>query len=448
MVMQISVVALVLLATVPVLFGLQVTDIEMDEDSLKIDENGVSLYLKVDFNASIYYDITGSVKVDLISGNDRISVYNWNGVVDKNGESSIIIDERLSWAAPVLILLLCADDRENTVLKVDARISTLGGMMSAVAKADMNLGNVLGMSTSKLTFTHIGAADVDNCNGISAEIDVDESSVLGELLGNFIGGIDLSDLDDLKDYISLLDMNELMGDLDLAALADLFNAVILLGWDGSPKDINIGGDMWAIEGFDNGGGIITTVIMDDGAGTRVIIHYNNAGDVIGAEMITSDMAIGVTYVGGKARSATVETDDALLTLTFDGSENITKAVMVTGDTILTVEFDAAGDPATASMETNMGGTKITLKYDLVANKISAKLGVDIGGVVLDVGMIFDVDDETVKITIGMNGGANKLITFLNTAAGKAPADPGYIPKEQADMMIQIIKILYGRGAIP
>lgn len=155
--MQLALVSLVLLATVPIAMG----GVQIDNADPEVKFDDTTYTVKVDMTASIstnlYFDVTGfSAGVSLAAGDQCFELYRINDMTIPRKGTDIDLkgtSHEISLMTFVTMMVYGAYCGENVLLVLDIRGSTLSGMMSmstsvSTVVADMTDGSMTMTSSS------------------------------------------------------------------------------------------------------------------------------------------------------------------------------------------------------------------------------------------------------------------------------------------------------------
>ena len=247
--MQVSLVSLILLATVPLALGGLNVDIESGPDvnyDASVHELVVSL--KGQAHADLYFDITGfRYDISITSGGERMYVYGSDDMgISRKGSTSVGMDASVPLMSALMMLLLCVDS-DDMILTIEAKGSTLGGMLSLKACSDIVLAEDVVSSSVNVT-----GADIGSFKELNVTFFVPSSDLADEIFGP--GGI-VIDVMDGSDVVATfavvvspsaggydITVNISSSDPLIGAIegARSSNGGIDVEYDGAPSELNKG----------------------------------------------------------------------------------------------------------------------------------------------------------------------------------------------------------------
>ncbi|MDR2866313.1 MAG: hypothetical protein LBV13_02785 [Methanomassiliicoccaceae archaeon] len=158
--MQVSLVALVLLAAVPLAMGginVNAGDgavVEYDDENYAVSVT-LSAYIT---SSGLYFDITGfRCDVTIATGGKTVLFDNEETTIPKNGTTSLVLDAEVPVATVMMMMLLAASDDSDVIITVSLRGSTLGGMITASASTDAVVSERITDGTVTIADDHIEA---------------------------------------------------------------------------------------------------------------------------------------------------------------------------------------------------------------------------------------------------------------------------------------------------
>lgn len=169
--MQASLVALVLLATVPIAMGGVNVDVKQPAE-LNYADYELTLTMAADVSADLYFDLTGfRYGVHLVSGDSRLFISGEDlGTVH---DTAVEVDAAVPLVTLVMMMLRGASYDCDTSISVNIGGSTLGGMISGTARADIPIADNVG-----------GSISVNgDLSALSAHIIVSRSDLLLQIFG-------------------------------------------------------------------------------------------------------------------------------------------------------------------------------------------------------------------------------------------------------------------------
>ena len=175
--MEAALVALILLATVPIATGgLDVSDPEVDTE---IDGQMIKVNLSAHVRTNLYFDVTDlHLDLALSSGDNTYSVPGASHNIPKNFDGRVELEAEMPLIMGMMILLCGVsdgtDDDHDVILTVSAGASTLGGMISV--SVDIGLEVAAGIDG---TIT-IGAGD----KTVKAKFTVPGSDILDDIFAS------------------------------------------------------------------------------------------------------------------------------------------------------------------------------------------------------------------------------------------------------------------------
>ncbi|MCL2143485.1 MAG: hypothetical protein FWH44_04425 [Methanomassiliicoccaceae archaeon] len=140
--MQVALAALVILAVVPIALGGVHVDVK-DNAKIEYDVSGyaVTVSMRADIDADLYFDITGAgYIIYMTSGNETLPIYRQD--LGTLGSGSVDISRSIPLTVIVMMMLCGASGNSDTVVTMDIRGSTLGGMISAAARIDAPIAKI------------------------------------------------------------------------------------------------------------------------------------------------------------------------------------------------------------------------------------------------------------------------------------------------------------------
>jgi hypothetical protein len=139
--MQVALAALVILATVPlVLGGIEVNVTEKAE--ISYEDHALRIGMSADVSANLYFDVTGLRYGAYISSGGMVVPLRKDKEITTHG--TVVIEERVPLAILAMMTVCGASANCDTIISVDIRGSTLGGMISGSARADTVIADVIG----------------------------------------------------------------------------------------------------------------------------------------------------------------------------------------------------------------------------------------------------------------------------------------------------------------
>jgi len=183
--MQVTLVALVLLATVPMALGGIDVDVK-DDAEIKYDASTCSIRvnLEADISTDLYFDITGfSYAVYFNAGGKTFIVCEEDvGTIKRNGTTTVNVNGEVPLVLLAMTMLSGASDGSDASIVANIRGSTLAGMISASISVGTSVANVI--DDAVITITDYGfGSDV-----LDAAFKVGASEILEEIAGSAPGG--------------------------------------------------------------------------------------------------------------------------------------------------------------------------------------------------------------------------------------------------------------------
>ncbi|MCL2143815.1 MAG: hypothetical protein FWH44_06140, partial [Methanomassiliicoccaceae archaeon] len=176
--MQVTLVALILLAVVPLAMGgLNVDGYDDSEINYDPSTHKVTVHLEAEITTDLYFDITGFYCDAVITaGGESVLIHSVEMDIPKNGTTPFKFDAEIPVTTFVMMTLLAAENDTDIVVTVNIRGSTLSGMITASVSVDTVITEDLGAV--------ITVAD----DHIHAEFTVPDSEMLDDILKELPSG--------------------------------------------------------------------------------------------------------------------------------------------------------------------------------------------------------------------------------------------------------------------
>jgi len=183
--MQASLVALILLAVVPIALG----GLEVDAGDPEIDysDYALTVTLEGDAHSDLYFEISIRYNVSITSGGEMMLVYGSDSkTIPRNGNASIDMDAKIPLTSVIMMMLLCVDE-SDMIMTVEARASTLGGMLTLSAGTDTVIADeILSVDNKGIAVT---GADIENFTELKTKFTLPSSDLSDSIFGKAAGSV-------------------------------------------------------------------------------------------------------------------------------------------------------------------------------------------------------------------------------------------------------------------